>query len=268
MPIPKIVGIVNITEDSFSDGGAYLAADAAITHANQLIADGADIIELGPASSHPESKAVADEVQIARLAPVLAALGDTGVPVSVDAARPAVQRFAIEQRAAFINDIQGFPDPGTYRDLAVSGCSLVLMHSVVSGERAGYVDTDPEAIVDTITAFLEQRCSALIEAGVDREKIIVDPGMGFFLGTNPETSLTALRGLRDIKSRLGLPMMVCVSRKSFLQRLSGKQARDAGAASLAAEMFAADEGADYIRTHDVAALRDALTVRAALTESA
>ncbi len=267
MKTPKIVGIVNLTEDSFSDGGRYLNPDAAIAHARQLIADGADIVELGPASSHPESKSVSDEDQIARLRPVLAQLQDTGVPISVDAARPTVQRFAIDNGAALLNDIQGFPDRTAYADLAQSSCRLVVMHSVVSGERAGYVDTVPDTIVDTICDFLEARVAALTVAGIERERLIVDPGMGFFLGTNPETSVRALQGTAAIRERLGLPIMVCVSRKSFLQKLAGKDAAGSGAATLAAELYAAQAGADYIRTHDAAALRDALAISSALETS-
>ena len=261
---PKIVGIVNITEDSFSDGGRFVNAEDAIAHARTLIDDGADVIELGPASSHPEAKTVPDEVQIARLTPVLKALRDTGTPLSVDAATPAVQRHAMSRGATFINDIRGFPDETVYDDLAASGCTLVLMHSVVQGDKAGYVDTDPATIIDTISAFFETRLSALQTGGVAQSNIILDPGMGFFLGTDPEVSLTVLRQTSTLKERFELPIMVCVSRKSFLQKITDQPVTDVGAATLAAELFAAHQGADYIRTHDVRALKDALSIESAL----
>lgn len=257
---PKIVGIVNITEDSFSDGGRFVQADHAIAHARQLAGDGADIIELGPASSHPDAQTVSEADQIARLAPVLEALSNDQMRISVDATLPGVQRYAMAHGAAIVNDIQGFPDTSVYPDLAASGCTLVMMHSVVHGEKAGYVDTDPATILDTISRFFENRIAALSAGGVNETNIVLDPGMGFFLGTNPAVSLTVLRQISILKDRFGLPVMVCVSRKSFLQKITDRTVSDVGAATLAAELYAADQGVDYIRTHDVRALNDAITV--------
>jgi dihydropteroate synthase type 2 len=143
---PAIVGIVNITEDSFSDGGKYLAARDALAHARLLRAEGADVIELGPAASHPSSKPVTAAQEIRRLAPVLGPLAGDGIPVCVDSYQPATQRFAMAHGAAFLNDIQGFPGEGMYRELARGGCRLVVMHSVQRAGPATKVHTDPAAI--------------------------------------------------------------------------------------------------------------------------
>jgi dihydropteroate synthase type 2 len=263
---PRVIGIVNITEDSFSDGGRYLSPVAAIRHARRLCGDGADIIELGAAASHPDSRPVPAAEEQDRLAPVLDQLIADGIPVSVDSFEPATQRFALSRGAAYLNDIQGFPDPAIYATLGDSACRLVVMHSVQRTGPATRVITDPETVMDHIGRFFTARLAALSAAGISQDRLILDPGLGYFLGSTPGPSLAALRGISGLRTRFGLPVLVCPSRKSFLRTLTGREdiAR-AGAASLAAEIFAAWQGADYIRTHDVGALRDAITVLGALT---
>ncbi len=262
---PRIVGIVNVTEDSFSDGGRYLTSADALEHAYRLRADGADIIELGPAASHPGAAQVTPAEQQRRLEPVMDALTAEGIPVSVDSFVPEVQRFAIAQGAAYLNDIQGFPDPTLSPELAFAGCRLVVMHSVQRIGPATVIPTDPALIWAGIEELFAGRLAALQDAGVGRERMIIDPGLGYFLGSNPEPSLVALGGIRHLKTRFGLPVLVSPSRKSFLRAVTGRGIADTGAASLAAELYAAWQGADYIRTHDVAALRDALAVLDAIT---
>ncbi len=257
---PRIVGIVNITEDSFSDGGRFLAADDAIRHADDLLANGTDIIELGPASSNPDAGHVPADEQIRRLAPVMEHLAARGAAISVDATDPTVQQFAVSAGAAFLNDIRGFPDPSGDAALARAPCRLIAMHSVSKGETASMADTDPETIFDTVTGFFDQLLRRMAENGIGRDRIILDPGMGFFLGINPETSIAVLRRIPELRERFGLPVMISVSRKSFLRKITGRSAERAGAATLAAELFAWRQGADYIRTHDGAALSDAITV--------
>jgi dihydropteroate synthase type 2 len=259
----KILGILNITEDSFSDGGKYLSPDAALARARALALD-ADILDLGAASSNPDAKAVAPEIEIARLAPVVAALKKDGRAVSVDSFAPEVQRWAIEQDVAYLNDIQGFPDAALYPALARSGAKLIVMHSVQERGRATRVEIAPSEIFERVQRFFTERIAALTRAGIGRDRLILDPGMGFFLGANPEASFTVLRRLADLKDLFGLPILVSVSRKSFLRALTGRGPREAGPASLAAELFAIRQGADYVRTHDPAALKDALTVAKAL----
>lgn len=265
---PLIVGIVNITEDSFSDGGRYLDPAAALAHARQLRADGADIIELGPAASHPDSVPVSATAEVRRLAPVLEQLAADEIPVAVDSFRPRTQRFAISAGAAFLNDIQGFADPAMYPVLAASECRLTLMHSVQAVGPATRAVTDPAVVWAGITRFFTRRLAALEAHGIGKDRVIIDPGLGYFLGTTPEPSLAALAGLRELKDTFGVPVLISPSRKSFLRALCGKDVTQSGPATLAAEIFAAWQGADYIRTHDVAATRDALTVLAAITRQA
>jgi dihydropteroate synthase type 2 len=260
----KTLGIVNITEDSFSDGGKFLAADAAITHARAL-AETADILDLGAASSNPDAKAVLPDIEIARLAPVVAALKKDNSVISVDSFALEVQRWALAQNVGYLNDIQGFPDPALYPELAASSAKLIVMHSVQERGKATRMDVTPSEILPRIHLFFEARIAALTGAGVARERIILDPGMGFFLGSDPETSFTVLQAIGALKREFGLPVLVSVSRKSFLRRITGRQPDEAGPASLAAELFAAVQGADFIRTHDPKALADGLAVWAALS---
>ena len=257
-----ILGILNITEDSFSDGAKYLEPAAAVAHGRALLADGAAVLDIGAASSNPESKGVPPEVEIARLDPVVAAL--EGAALSIDTYSLTVQRWALAHGVAFINDIQGFPDAALYPELAASSAKLIVMHSVQERGGATRVDVPPEAIMMRLFRFFDARIAALERAGIARARLIIDPGMGFFLGTNPETSFTVLRRLPELKARFGLPTLVSVSRKSFLRRLTGRSVAESGGVSLAAELFAIRQGADYIRTHAPGPLRDALLLEKAL----
>jgi dihydropteroate synthase type 2 len=265
---PGIIGIVNITQDSFSDGGRFLAAEDALAHAFALRTEGADIIELGPAASHPGSARVSAEEEQRRLAPVIAELAAEGIPVSVDSFLPETQRFAVAHGASYLNDIQGFPDSARYAELAGARCQLIVMHSIQRKGPATKVSTDPDQVWAGLDEFFADRLAALDAAGVGAQRLIIDPGLGYFLGSNPESSLVALAGIRHLKARFGLPVLVSPSRKSFLRTLTGRDIAQIGSASLAAELFAVWQGADYIRTHDVAALRDALIVLTAAAEQA
>jgi dihydropteroate synthase type 2 len=265
---PRIVGIVNITEDSFSDGGRYLDPAAAVAHARELRAEGADIIELGPAASHPDSAPVSAAEEQRRLAPVLGLLAADGIPVSVDSFRSETLRFAVSAGAACLNDIHGFGDPGLYPLLAASECRLIVMHAVQTAGAATRVLTDASAVRDGMFRFFARRLAALQAAGIGRDRLVIDPGLGYFLGSTPGPSLAALAGIRELKDTFGVPVMVSPSRKSFLRTLTGRDVTRSGPATLAAEVFAAWQGADYIRTHDVAAARDALTFLAAVTREA
>ena len=252
---PKIVGIVNITSDSFSDGGKFLEPAAAIAHAKELIADGADIIELSGASSNPNSAPVPPDVEIQRIESVLDALD---CPISVDAAKPEVQRWALSNKVAYLNDIRGFPDQSLYPELAASDAKLVVMHFIFDLDKAVRVEKSIQEVFDSIYSFFETRLPQLEKAGIARERLIIDPGMGFFLASNPEPSLAVLENIGELKSRFGLPVMIAVSRKSFLRNTERFGNGDIGARTLAAELYASEQGADYIRTHEVRELRRAL----------
>jgi dihydropteroate synthase type 2 len=222
--------------------------------------NGADIIDIGAASSHPDAQAVAPEVEIARLASVVPALKARGLSLSIDSFAPQVQRWALAQEVDYLNDIHGFPDASLYPELAKSRAKLILMHMVQ--ERGVAVRTDVPAgeIFDRVTAFLDARIDALTKAGIARERLILDPGMGQFLGTDPENSWLLLRRLPALKARYRLPLLVSLSRKGFLRKLVNRPALESGAASLAAELFAEAQGATHIRTHDPGALKDGLKI--------
>ena len=250
----KILGILNITTDSFSDGGKYLAPLDALAHADRLLGEGADILDIGAASSHPDSSPVPPETQIARLAAIVPALHDLGASLSIDSFSTPVQRWALEQGVDYLNDIHGFADPALYPDLAASSAKLIVMHMVQPEGAATRIDVPPDQILDRIVTFFEQRLNLLVAAGIAQDRLILDPGMGFFLGTDPQTSLTVLGRLPELADAFGLPLLVSVSRKSFLKALS----REGEDASLAAEMFAVRQGAAYIRTHAPLALQEGL----------
>lgn len=260
----QILGILNITEDSFSDGGLYLAPDAAIAHGRQLVRDGADAIDIGAASSRPDARPVPPAVEIARLAPVVAALKADGASISIDSFSPQVQRWALAQGVDCLNDVRGFPDAELYPALAASPAKMVVMHSVEGLGPATRVKVPAETLMGRILSFFEQRVARLEQAGIARTRLILDPGMGLFLGADKDASFAVLRGISCLREAFGLPVLISVSRKSFLRRLTGRGPQESLGASLAAEMFAVLEGADYIRTHEPAPLKDALAVWSAL----
>ena len=262
---PILLGIVNITEDSFSDGGRYLTTDAAISHAKKLHADGAVIVDLGAAASNPKAKPIATADEIARLAPVVAALKQEKIAVSIDTFSSAVQSWALAEDVDYLNDIHGFSDPTLYPALAAGKARLIVMHAVQTEGRATPVETMPQEIMGRILRFFETRIAKLEQAGIARSRLILDPGMGFFLGREPQVSFEVLRHLPDLKRAFGLPILISVSRKSFLRTMTKRSPAEAGPATLAAELFAVYQGADYIRTHDPAALSDGLAVWAAAT---
>jgi len=251
----QIFGILNITDDSFSDGGKFLSPDAAIAHAELLAAAGADVIDVGAASSNPKSLPVPPEIEIARLAAVIPALQARAFKVSVDCFSLPVQRWALAQGVDWLNDIHGFPDDALYPDLAKSRCGLVVMHMVQPEGVAVGMDVPTPEIFARVTSFFTYRLAALTAAGVARERIMLDPGMGFFLGTDPQNSFEILRRLPELKVRHGLPLLVSVSRKSFLRGGRPPAGAEVLGATLAAELHAAAHGADAIRTHAPGPLR-------------
>jgi dihydropteroate synthase type 2 len=265
---PHIVGIVNITEDSFSDGGKYLSTTAAIERCRKLLSDGAEIIDLGPAASNPDAKVIGAEEEIRRLDPVLSFLKNEGAAISVDSFLPATQRYAMSRGVAFLNDIQGFPDRALYAELASHTCKLIVMHAVQERAAATRMAIPATEIWDRILRFFEQRVAALTSAGIAQSRLILDPGMGYFLSSKPDASLRVLANLSRLKQAFGLAVLVSVSRKSFLRAITGRDIADVGAATVAAELYAAVAGADYLRTHEAGALRDALRVIDALATEA
>lgn len=266
----KILGILNITTDSFSDGGKFMAVGAALSHAQAMAQGGADIIDVGAASSNPDAAEISPEVEIARLEMVIPALRQAGLAISVDSFSTPVQRWVLGQGGVqYLNDIHGFADPAFYPELAASPLKLVVMHAVQERGVAVRTDVPSGEIFKRVTRFFDERIAALEKAGVARDRLILDPGMGQFVGTDPENSLILLRRLPELKKRYGLPLLVSVSRKGFLREIVGRPAGESGAGrlhgeTLAAELFAHRQGAEYIRTHAPSPLQDALKVLKAI----
>ena len=256
------MGVVNITPDSFSDGGRFLDPAAAIAHARKLMGEGADLIDLGAESSRPGAAAVmsADE-ELRRLLPVLRGLRD--VPVSVDTVKPEVMRVALAEGAAMINDINALRAPGALAAVAAADAAVCLMHMQGS---PGTMQQDPSYgdVVAEVKAFLLERIESVCAAGIAAERVVVDPGFGF--GKTLEHNLELLRHLREFAS-LGVPLLAGWSRKSSLGKITGKPAGERLAASIAAALIAAQNGAAILRVHDVAATRDALLVLAAVEKN-
>lgn len=257
---PLIMGIVNVTPDSFSDGGAFLDSSRAIAHAQQLIEEGADILDIGGESTRPGAEAVTVDGELARILPVLDGLSDITVPISVDTMKTEVMRAALDRGASMINDITALAAPGALELLARSDAAVCLMH-MQGAPRTMQVNPTYTDVVGEVSAFLAARAAAAQAAGIARERIVVDPGFGF--GKTVEHNLELLRRLTEFEA-LGLPLLAGWSRKSTLGKITGKPADDRLAASVTAALLSVQRGARIVRVHDVAATRDALAVLAAV----
>lgn len=255
------MGIVNLTSDSFSGDGVGSDARAAIAHAEAQRAAGADILDLGAESSRPGAAPVPVDEEIARLLPVLRAVRDWGLPVSVDSTKPEVMRMAIAEGAALINDIAALRTPGALEAVAGSEVGICLMH--MQGEpRTMQANPWYEEVVEEVHAFLTARLIACQAAGIAKERLLVDPGFGF--GKTVAHNYRLLRELRRF-TELGVPVLVGLSRKSMLGAVTGQPNGVARMpASVAAAVLAVERGARIVRVHDVAATKDALAVWAAM----
>jgi dihydropteroate synthase len=262
----EIVGIVNITEDSFSDGGLHLEPRAAMAHGERLLAEGARWLDLGAESSNPDGRAVPEELELARLLPVLRHFKRQGAQVSIDTHKAEVMRAVLAEGADMINDITALGSPGSVEALAASGVPVVLMFSRGPGVRADKIARPHHDLTAEILRFFRQRLQSLEQQGIARSRLVVDPGMGFFLGSNAEPSLSVLKHLADLES-LGCPIYVSVSRKSFIGSTVGKPVAERASGTLAAELWALQHGASFVRTHDVGALADAWTVWCAIRDA-
>ena len=254
---PKVMGIVNVTPDSFSDGGRLANTKAAMAHCERLLAEGADILDLGGESTRPGSKAVPADEELARVLPVLRAALTLGCPVSVDTTKPEVMRTVLALGADIVNDINALRAPGAL-DAALQhpACGVCLMHMRGTPES---MQNQPryDDVIDEVTAFLRERVAALVAHGVDASRIAVDPGIGF--GKSVAHNLDLLRRQRELLV-LGRPLLIGWSRKSTLGTLTGRAVGERLAASVAAALAAVAAGAHVVRVHDVAATVDALKV--------
>jgi len=253
---PLIMGIVNVTPDSFSDGGQFLDPAAAIERAAHLVEEGADILDIGGESTRPGAESVSAEAELARVLPVLRAARELPVPVSVDTLKPEVMRVALDEGASMINDVNALRAPGALEAVRGSSCGLCLMH--MQGEpRTMQAAPRYDDVLAEVKAFLAQRVAACEAAGIARERLVIDPGFGF--GKSGQHNLALLRGLSALRD-LGVPVLAGLSRKSTLGTITGRGSEDRLAASLAAALLAVERGAAIVRVHDVAATRDALLV--------
>lgn len=261
---PLLMGIVNLTDDSFSGDGWRGDADAAIAHGLQLVEEGAHILDLGAESSRPGAQAIATRQEIDRLLPVLEGLANCGVPLSVDTVKPEVMRAVLSAGADMINDINALRAPDTLDLLASSTASVCLMHMQggpqTMQQAPQYVD-----VVQEVADFLAARIAAVRQAGIPVERICIDPGFGF--GKALAHNIQLLRRL-DVFTQLGLPVLAGLSRKSMLGALTGRAAMDRMPAGIAAHLLAAMRGARILRVHDVAATRDALAILRAVESDA
>lgn len=258
-----LFGILNVTADSFSDGGRYQSVDAARDHAKSLRRAGADVIDVGAAASNAAADDVTPAEEIARLGPVLDALDREEIVVSIDSSAPEVQRYALARGVAFLNDVGGFGVPSVYDALADANASLIVVHTL-TGPRAAPRVTESGEVRSSLRRFFDERIATLMRAGIAKERLWLDPGMGFFLGTGVGPSVEALRCISELRVAYELPVLISVSRKGFLGEITGRGVGDRGAATLAAELYAVASGAAAIRTHDPGALRDAMRVTAEL----
>jgi dihydropteroate synthase len=255
------MGVLNVTPDSFSDGGDFLEPAAAVAHAELLAAEGADVIDVGGESTRPGAAPVGEEEELRRVLPVFEALRDMRLaPLSIDTGKAGVAHAALAAGATFVNDVSALrADPGMARVVADAGADVCLVH--MRGEpRTMQENPAYEEVVTEVREFLEERLAFAVAAGIPEEKVWLDPGIGF--GKTLEHNLELLRRLDEIVS-IGRPVVVGVSRKRFIGKLTGKAERDRLAGSLAAAVLAFERGATMFRVHDVGPTRDALTVAGA-----
>ena len=261
------MGVVNVTPDSFSDGGRFLDEAAAVSHARRLIAEGADILDIGGESTRPGAEPVDAQEESARVVPVIAAIrAESAVPISVDTSKAEVARLAVAAGADIWNDVTALTGPAAIETAAQLGCGVVLMH--MQGEpRTMQADPRYADVVAEVRAVLSDRAAAAIAAGVARDRIWIDPGVGF--GKRLEHNLALLSGLGALVE-LGFPVVLGVSRKRFIQYIdpSAHKASDRLGGSLAAALLGADRGAAVLRVHDVRQTAQALAVREAILQAA
>ena len=253
---PLVMGVVNVTPDSFSDGGLYASTEQAVAHARRLLGEGADILDIGGESTRPGAAPVALDEERRRVLPVLDALAGCGVPLSVDTRKPEFMLEAIAAGAAMINDVTALTAPAALTAVAKTPVAVCLMH--MQGEP-GTMQENPtyQDVVREVRDYLAQRVAAAERSGISRDRIVADPGFGF--GKTVEHNLALLRSLAEFRS-LGVALMAGLSRKAMLGKLTGREPRERVHASVAAALLAVQNGAQIVRVHDVPATRDALAV--------
>ena len=254
---PLVMGILNVTPDSFSDGGRFQSLEFAVSRAEEMISESVDMIDIGGESTRPGSPPVALDEELRRVIPAVYALRDLGKPLSVDTYKPDVMREAILAGADMINDINAFRAPGALDAVVDSDCGLCVMHMQRSPETMQQNPEYTDVVMDVIS-FLRERIDAMVGAGIERNRICVDPGFGF--GKTVEHNFALLRNIGKIQQELGLPVLAGLSRKSMIGTVTGKPLEQRMAGSLAGALAAVAHGARIVRVHDVAETVDAVKV--------
>lgn len=251
------MGILNVTPDSFSDGGRFQSLDQALSHAEQMIAEGVDIIDIGGESSRPGSQPLPLDEELRRIMPVIYALRDCGKPLSIDTYKPEVMREAVAAGVDMINDINGFRAGNALSVVKESDCALCIMHMqgepLTMQKHPQYAD-----VTNDVITFLRERLDAAQAEGIARERICVDPGFGF--GKTLEHNLTLLKNMQRLAEALDMPVLAGLSRKSMIGAITGKPVEQRLAGTIAANLAAIAHGARILRVHDVAATVDAIKV--------
>jgi len=266
---PLVMGILNVTPDSFSDGGSYIAQGDALRQAERMLLDGADLIDIGGESTRPGAPPVALDDELARVIPLIEQLRGANVPLSIDTYKPEVMGAALAAGADMINDIWAFRMPGAIDAVRDSACALCAMHMLGEPRTMQVGEPVYRDVVADVRAFLVERTEALLQAGVARQRLVVDPGFGF--GKTVEHNYTLLAHLPETApgGTAPLPMLAGISRKSMLGAVTGRTvAGERVAASIAAAVCAAERGASIIRVHDVAQTVDALKIWSATRAAA
>lgn len=253
---PLVMGIVNVTPDSFSDGGRHLLREVAIAHAHQLIAEGADILDIGGESTRPGAQKVSIQEELDRVMPVIEGLRNVSVPLSIDTCKPEVMRAALAAGVHMVNDINALQQSEALAAVVASDAAVCLMHKQGQPQT---MQQDPHYsdVLNEVMDFLRARVAAVESAGIERNRIVIDPGFGF--GKTLEHNLTLLRHLNSF-SELNVPLLAGLSRKSMLGKITGRDVDDRLAASVAAALLAMQRGAGIVRVHDVQATCDALKI--------
>ncbi|MBY0574108.1 MAG: dihydropteroate synthase [Undibacterium sp.] len=260
---PLVMGILNVTPDSFSDGGRFQSLDHAISHAEQMIVDGVDIIDIGGESSRPGAQVLPVEEELSRVIPLIYALRDCGIPLSIDTYKPQVMREAIIAGVDMVNDIRGFASPESRAAVCESEVALCVMHMQNTPQnmqiQPQYLD-----VVQEVTTYLHNACQQLLALGVDKNRLCIDPGFGF--GKTLDHNIALLNGIAQMSVQLGLPVLAGLSRKNMIGLITDKAVEQRMAGSLGAAIAAMQKGAKILRVHDVAETVDALKVLQALSK--
>jgi dihydropteroate synthase len=264
LTVPRVMGIVNVTPDSFYDGGTYARTEQALAHARQMVADGADIVDIGGESTRPGAHPVSEAEELARVMPLVAGLASENVIVSVDTRKPGVMRAALDAGATMINDVCALRERGSLEAVAASGAAVCLMH-MQGDPRTMQTEPRYDDVVHDVRDFLIERALSCEAAGIARERIVIDPGLGF--GKTRAHNLALLRAL-PVLAGTGYALLVGVSRKATIGQLTGRAPDARLAGSLAAALAAVARGARIVRVHDVRETVDALKIWQAIDTAA